>query len=121
MASGPEPQNAQHPRTRKRRGSINGCGNNRRPGTATTRDRFRVRVSAFLPRGSGPAPVTGADACCALLGLPSGSCPYPDDPHRSRGRISLMCDDVAVTPAVTRRGAARAPLASVEQSAIPCG
>ena len=26
MASRPEPQDAQHPRTRKRRGSMNGCG-----------------------------------------------------------------------------------------------
>ncbi len=41
MASRPEPQEAQHPRTRKRRGSMTGCGNNRRPRSATTRDRFR--------------------------------------------------------------------------------
>jgi hypothetical protein len=43
MASRPEPQDAHHPRTRKRRGSMNGRGNNRRPGSATARDRFRVR------------------------------------------------------------------------------
>ena len=35
MASRPEPHDAQHLRTQKRRGSMNGCGNNR-PGSATT-------------------------------------------------------------------------------------
>jgi hypothetical protein len=49
MASRSEPQGAQHPRTRKRHGSMTGCSNNRRPGSATTRDRFRSNRTPQQP------------------------------------------------------------------------
>jgi len=65
MASRPEPQDAQHPRTRKRCGSMIGCGNNRRPGSATTRDRFRARS----PRRAG----SFASSLVAVPAVLSGS------------------------------------------------
>jgi hypothetical protein len=89
MASRPEPQDAQHPRTRKRRGSMNGCGNIRRPGSATTRDRFRVRASAFR---------AGYRFCRCDLGIrqlctprPYLACPciYLRGPWRSRAVVGL--------------------------------
>jgi len=86
MASRPEPQDAQHPRTRKRRGSMNGCGNNRGQGqrllvTASVSGCRRSRPS------SGLAAVTCVYARWVLLGLPSVSCAYPYDPQRSRAVV----------------------------------